>query len=160
MISSSTLAGVAGLMATPARFPNALIRCTVRDRSVLPSQWTKNESVPACANSSRKKSGLKIIKCVSSGRRVTRRSDLTTTAPMDRFGTKCPSITSTWIRSAPARSASATCSPKQAKSALRMDGASLTVVTLRLCGFGSGGSDCWSSCRGRAWVRSCSRAPG
>jgi hypothetical protein len=37
------------LMATPTRFPNALMLCTVRDRLLLPSQWTKNESVPACS---------------------------------------------------------------------------------------------------------------
>ena len=48
MISSRTAAGVAGLMATPTRFPNVLMRCTVRDRSLLPSQWTRNELVPAC----------------------------------------------------------------------------------------------------------------
>src|SRR5215472_16137534 len=43
------------------------------------------------------------------------------------LGTKCPSITSTWMRSAPARSASATCSPKRAKSAARIDGANFTA---------------------------------
>ena len=48
MIYSRTVAQVAGLMATPTRFPNALMLCTVRDRLLLPSQWTKNESVPAC----------------------------------------------------------------------------------------------------------------
>src|SRR5215831_14473364 len=104
MISSRTAADVAGLRATPTRFPNTLMRCTVRDRSLLPSQWTRNESVPACTNSSTKKSGLEIIRCASSGKRVTLRSDLTTSAPMERFGTKCPSMTSTWMRSAPARS--------------------------------------------------------
>ena len=62
------------------------------------------------------------------GRRVTRRSDWTTGAPIERLGTKCPSITSTWMRSAPACSASATCSPKRAKSAERIDGASLTIA--------------------------------
>src|SRR5262245_19976509 len=46
--------------------------------------------------------------------------------PIDRFGTKCPSMTSTWMRSAPARSASATCSPRRAKSAARIEGASRT----------------------------------
>src|SRR6516162_1155719 len=98
-ISSSTAAEVAGLMAAPTDFPNALMRCTVRDRSLFPSQWTRKESVPACANSSTKKSGLKIIRCVSSGRRVTLRSDSTITAPSERFGTKCPSMTSTWNHS-------------------------------------------------------------
>src|SRR5262249_18560299 len=67
-----------------------------------------------------------IIRCVSSGSRVTRLSDWTIGAPMERLGTKCPSMTSTWILSAPAFSASATCSPKRAKSAARIDGASLT----------------------------------
>ena len=30
-------------MATPTRFPDALMHCTVRERSLLPSQWTRNE---------------------------------------------------------------------------------------------------------------------
>src|SRR5215468_2085719 len=126
-ISSSTLGGVAGLIATPTRFPDALMRCTVRERSLLPSQWTRNVSVPASTNSSMKKSGLKIIRCASSGRRVTLRSELTMGAPMERLGTKRPSITSMWMRSAPARSASATCSPRRAKSAARIEGASFTA---------------------------------
>src|SRR5947209_13371157 len=46
------------------------------------------------------------------------------------FGTKWPSITSTWMRSAPAFSASATCAPSRAKSADRIDGASLIALLL------------------------------
>src|SRR5215831_15468898 len=46
-------------------------------------------------------------------------------APIEMLGTKCPSMTSTWIRSAPACSASSTCLPKCAKSAARIEGASL-----------------------------------
>src|SRR6202022_4266582 len=65
MISSKTVAGVARLMATPTRFPNALMLCTVRDRLLLPSQWTKNEAVPACTNSSPKTSGFEFIRCVT-----------------------------------------------------------------------------------------------
>ena len=38
-------------------------------------------------------------------RRVTCRSEWTIGAPIEMLGTKCPSITSTWIRSAPACSA-------------------------------------------------------
>src|SRR3984893_10845096 len=95
MISSRTVAGVAGLMATPTRFPNALMLCTVRDRLLLPSQWTKNESVPACTNSSTKKSGFEIIRCASRGRCVTLLSELMIGGPIERLGTKCPSITST-----------------------------------------------------------------
>ena len=67
--------------------------------------------------------GSSTMRCTSSGSFVTGRSPFTTTDPMLRFGTKCPSITSTWTRSAPARSISFTCSPSRAKSAARMDGA-------------------------------------
>ncbi|MND02511.1 hypothetical protein D3C83_219110 [compost metagenome] len=42
---------------------------------------------------------------------------------MVMFGTKCPSITSTWIRSAPPASAAAMAAPSAAKSAERIDGA-------------------------------------
>src|SRR5262245_38215659 len=43
------------------------------------------------------------------------------------LGTKWPSMTSTWMRSAPARSASRTWAPSRAKSAARIDGASLAA---------------------------------
>src|SRR6476659_8500330 len=39
------------------------------------------------------------------------------------FGTKCPSITSRWIQSAPAESTARTSSPSLAKSDARIDGA-------------------------------------
>src|SRR5580692_11539720 len=68
------------------------------------------------------------MRWTSSGSRVTGRSDLTTTGPILMFGTKWPSMTSTWIRSAPARSASRTWSPRRAKSAARMEGANLMVM--------------------------------
>src|SRR5262245_19321118 len=42
------------------------------------------------------------------------------------LGTKCPSITSTWIQSAPADSTARTSSPSLAKSAERMDGAMMS----------------------------------
>src|SRR5258706_3538780 len=99
----------------------------VRCKLLLPSQWMRKESEPASTNSSRKKSGSEIIRCVSSGRRVTRRSDWMIGAPNEMLGTKCPSITSTWMRSAPACSAWATCSPSRVKSAERIDGASSTA---------------------------------
>ena len=54
--------------------------------------------------------------------------------PKVRFGTKCPSITSTWIRSAPPCSASATCSPRRDASAERIEGAILTVFSPGCCG--------------------------
>src|SRR4029453_4284600 len=90
-ISSSTVAGVAGLMATPTRLPRVLIRWTVRCRLLLPSQWTRNESEPAGANSSRNRSGAEIIRWISSGRCVTRRSDSTTNPPIERYGRNRPS---------------------------------------------------------------------
>src|SRR5262245_5221714 len=113
-------------MTTPGRLPSALILCTVRCRLSLPSQWTRMESDPASANVSRNASGSDTMRCVSRGSRVTRRTDCTMAGPIERLGTKCPSITSTWMRSAPARSASAICSPRRAKSAARIEGASRT----------------------------------
>ena len=47
----------------------------------------------------------------------------TTGGPMLSGGTKWPSMTSTWIVRAPASSTVATCSPRRAKSAARIDGA-------------------------------------
>src|SRR5262249_6413569 len=126
-MSSSTDAGVAGLMATLARLPSALTWCTVRCKLLFPSQWTRNASEPASVNSSRNTSGFEIIRWISNGRRVTRRSDSTIGAPIAMFGTKCPSMTSMWMRSAPACSASPTCLPRWAKSAARMEGASFTA---------------------------------
>src|SRR5262245_30116846 len=49
------------------------------------------------------------------------------------LGTKCPSMTSMWIRSAPAFSASATSAPRRAKSAARMEGASFTPSPRKSC---------------------------
>src|SRR5215510_10757577 len=126
-MSSSIAAGVAGLMTTLARLPNTLMRCRVRCRLFLPSQWTRNASEPASVNSSRNKSGSVIIRWISNGKRVTRRSDSMIGVPIEMFGTKCPSMTSIWMRSAPACSASPTCLPRWAKSAARMEGASFTT---------------------------------
>src|SRR5688500_2713865 len=50
----------------------------------------------------------------------------TTGTPIVMFGTKWPSMTSTWIQSAPAASASWIASPRRAKSADRIDGAMRT----------------------------------
>src|SRR5215212_7842371 len=47
----------------------------------------------------------------------------TTSGPIVMFGTKCPSITSTWIQSPPAWSTARTSSPSRAKSAERIEGA-------------------------------------
>jgi hypothetical protein len=47
----------------------------------------------------------------------------TTVAPKLIDGTKCPSMTSTWITRGPAASTSSTCDPNRAKSADRIYGA-------------------------------------
>src|SRR5580698_2191174 len=51
---------------------------------------------------------------------------LTMSGPMEMFGTKWPSMTSTWIQSAPAASTARTSSPSLAKSAARIDGAMMS----------------------------------
>src|SRR4051794_22640734 len=54
----------------------------------------------------------------------------TTLSPMVIGGTKCPSMMSTWIQRAPASSTVSTCSPRRAKSAARIDGATVTASHL------------------------------
>src|SRR6185312_3812504 len=61
---------------------------------------------------------------------VQRRIDARTTGPMVMFGTKCPSITSTWIQSAPAESTARISSPRRVKSADRREGAMMMGGTL------------------------------
>src|SRR3990167_2742039 len=65
------------------------------------------------------------MRWTSRGSRARLRRDSMTGGPMVRFGTKWPSITSTWSRSAPAASTRAMASPSAAKSAERMLGAIL-----------------------------------
>ena len=64
-----------------------------------------------------------IIRWTSNGLAVCGRSAFTTAGPIVRLGTKCPSITSMWIQSAPASSIARTSSPSLAKSADRIEGA-------------------------------------
>ena len=80
-------------------------------------------SAPALANASTYRSGSTIMRCTSTGRRVALRTASTTTGPMVMLGTKRPSITSTWIQSAPAASTARTSSASRPKSAERMEGA-------------------------------------
>src|SRR5215475_523562 len=55
----------------------------------------------------------------------------TTSGPMVMLGTKRPSMTSTWIQSAPAASTARTSSPSRVKSADRTDGAtSMAAATV------------------------------
>src|SRR6478672_6518634 len=83
-------------------------------------------SAPAFANSATCRSGRSIIRWTSISAPASctwSASALTISAPNVIGGTKCPSMTSTWITLAPAPSTSATCSPSRAKSADRIDGA-------------------------------------
>ena len=73
-----------------------------------------------------------IIKWTSSGLAVCGRIAFTTAGPIVMLGTKWPSITSTWIQSAPAASIARTSSPNLAKSALRIDGAMRTGCCMRV----------------------------
>ena len=102
------------------------------------SQWTLTMSAPAFTKSGTRCSGSTIIcsafvhisndilnqqrpdneltntwklkntRCTSNGRSVTGRSAPTTRGPIVMFGTKRPSITSTWIQSQPASSTALT----------------------------------------------------
>src|SRR6266851_517540 len=55
-----------------------------------------------------------------------------TTGPMVMLGTKRPSMTSTWIQSAPAASTARTSSPKRVKSADRTEGATRMAAAIAL----------------------------
>src|ERR1700686_4242144 len=100
------------------------MRWSVRSRCRQASWCTEIQATPASANAGMNSSGFSIIRWQSSGNFVTLRSDFTTGGPIVRFGTKCPSIMSTWMTLAPPSPAARTCSPSRAKSAERIDGAS------------------------------------
>src|SRR5688572_22796221 len=63
------------------------------------------------------------MRWASMGSRVEARTARTTSGPMVMLGTNRPSITSTWIMSAPPASTARTSSPRREKSAGRIDGA-------------------------------------
>src|SRR5712692_5598689 len=107
-ISRNISTDVAGLMATPASSPSSLIACTVRYSDVVASTWTSMRLAPAFAKASMNCSGCSIIRWASIGRSVTLRTASTTSGPKVKLGTKWPSMMSTWMRSAPAATASRT----------------------------------------------------
>ena len=76
-----------------------------------------------------------------------------TSGPMLRFGTKCPSMTSTWMRRTPASSASDTWVPSRRKSADRIEGAISTrrVLTGPLPDARRAGTSACSAARPRRW---------
>src|ERR1017187_4262916 len=122
--SDNVSSGCAGLITTPARQSCLLIRCSVRFKCRQASWCTEIQSTPASANAGMNSSGFSIIRWQSSGNFVALRSDFTTGGPIVRFGTKCPSMMSTWMTLAPPSPAARTCSPSRTKSAERIDGAS------------------------------------
>ena len=122
MMSSSTGAGVAGFRATPACLPLSLTDCTTLWRWGVFSWCTMITSAPASMNTSTYRSGSSIIRWASRGRSVRESMASTMKGPMEMFGTNRPSMTSIWIRSAPARSTARTSSARRVKSADRMDG--------------------------------------
>src|SRR4029453_12270815 len=67
------------------------------------------------------------MRWTSMGSFVALRTAFTTGGPTVRLGTKWPSITSTWTRPAPPRSAAAISSAQRPKSAERMEGAMIMV---------------------------------
>ena len=112
---STASSGVSGLSTSPTRMPWARIRSN-SGRGSPSSTCTVQESAPALAKSSSRSPGLSIIRWQSRYRSVRGRRHLTTGAPIERFGTKWPSITSTCSRSACGRIRS-TSAASSAKSA-------------------------------------------
>ena len=80
-------------------------------------------SQPASAKAARYGSAGAIIRWQSNRLAVSGRIALMTAGPNEMLGTKCPSMTSRWIQSAPAASIARTSSPSRAKSAERIEGA-------------------------------------
>ena len=95
------------------------------------SACTVTRSAPASRNHGSCSNGLSIIRCTSSGSDVAFFNCFTIGTPMVRFGTKCPSMTSTCTYPAPASSMRAMSRPRFMKSADRMDGAIFTGSNMR-----------------------------
>jgi hypothetical protein len=103
--------GVPGLMASPARQPSSRIAFRVRLMWGVASAWKVMLSAPAFANSSMWSSGRSIIRWTSIAPPASwTRSAIepATSGPIVIGGTKCPSITSTWMIRAPAAITSST----------------------------------------------------
>ena len=83
-------------------------------------------SRPASRSSSKNPSGASTIRWPCSGRVVTGRRLCTITVPSAIGGTKCPSMMSTW-NTPTYGSTAATCAPNRAKSAARMEAATVPM---------------------------------
>ena len=92
---SRASSGVSGLMAIPADMPRAWQRSRNSSGessvSTCPVQWL----APAAANGSRYASGSVTIRCTSMKASTARRTPAQIAGPIERLGTKCPSMTST-----------------------------------------------------------------
>jgi hypothetical protein len=97
------------------------------------STCTVMQSAPARAKAPACSSTGTTMRCTSRLFAVCGRNAATTAEPSERLGTKWPSITSTWIQSAPASSIARTSSPSRQKSAARMEAAT-RVTTARAPG--------------------------
>ena len=122
--------GVSGLSVIPALTPEALIFSIVATTSEHASTWTVIISAPALTNSSMYLIGSLIIRCTSNTLPVTFLIDLITGIPKDMLGTNNPSITSTWMYSAPASSIILISSPNLAKSADRIEGDKIFIAKI------------------------------
>jgi hypothetical protein len=124
--------GVDGFRATDGRAPAARMAWIVRCRWGETSACTEIRSAPAFAKASTYRSGSTIMRWASMGSRVTLRTASTTSGPMVMLGTNRPSMTSTWIQSAPAASTARTSSASRPKSAERIEGAMRMGMRMRL----------------------------
>src|SRR5271165_4764149 len=88
-------------------------------------------SAPALAKASRYGSQGSIIRWQSKGLSVSGLSAATTGGPKVMLGTKCPSMTSRWIQSAPAAAIARTSSPSLEKSDDKIEGAMITAFVTR-----------------------------
>ena len=116
------------MIAIPARAPSPRrFRARLRG-SRAASMWKVTDAPPASAYIGAQRSGSSIIRWQSSGIGLTFARASTTGRPRVRFGTKWPSITSTWAQSALAIRASS--ASRLAKSADRMLGEICTADTV------------------------------
>mmetsp|Transcript_5647 Transcript_5647/g.7520 ORF Transcript_5647/g.7520 Transcript_5647/m.7520 type:complete len:323 (+) Transcript_5647:266-1234(+) len=94
-------AGVSGLSAIPGFIPFSKIISIILPGSSTASKWKVNVSAPALAKSGSHCAGLDTMRWQSKHALVYFRTAAITGAPMVRFGTKWPSITSMCSQSAP-----------------------------------------------------------
>ena len=128
--------GVSMLRVRPTLRPAARAFAIAGPGSPTASWWNDTMSSPASASSSKNCLGSVHHEVAVQGAIVcTGRNESTTTVPSAIGGTKCPSMMSMWMTSA-CCSTSLTCSAKRARSAERIDAASLPTRPMVLGGLG------------------------